>query len=94
MSLASSDKTMPTLLIEGYKFRFYSFDIDEPPHMHVSRGSNVAKVWLQPVRLEYSRGYSQRNIIDATNRDHTAVGVVCNRTIVVDQRRAATSRTY
>lgn len=62
MSLALSDKTMPTVLIEGYKFRFYSSDIGETPHMHVLRGSNVAKVWLQPVRLEYSRGYSQRDI--------------------------------
>lgn len=50
---------MPTIFIEGYKFRFYSSDISEPPHMHVIRGEHVAKVWLQPVMIEYNRGYNQ-----------------------------------
>ena len=40
---------MPTVLIEGYKFRFYSSDIQEPPHVHVIRNENVAKIWLVPV---------------------------------------------
>ena len=53
---------MPTVQIEGYKFRFYSSDVNEPPHMHVLRGSRVAKVWLQPVKLEYNRGYSQHDM--------------------------------
>jgi hypothetical protein len=50
---------MPTILIEGYKFRFYSSDINEPPHVHVIHGENVAKVWLQPVVMEYNRGYNR-----------------------------------
>lgn len=37
---------MPTILIDGYKFRFYSSDIDEPPHVHVIRDDKVAKIWL------------------------------------------------
>lgn len=49
---------MPTILIEGYKFRFYSSDIYEPPHVHVIRDDKVAKIWLQPIRLEYNRGYN------------------------------------
>lgn len=54
---------MPTILIEGFKFRFYSSDGGEPPHMRVLRGNAVAKVWLGPVRLENSKGYngSERN---------------------------------
>ncbi|MDO8753331.1 MAG: DUF4160 domain-containing protein [Anaerolineales bacterium] len=50
---------MPTLLIDGYKFRFYSSDINEPPHVHVLRGESVAKIWLVPVSVEYNRGYNQ-----------------------------------
>jgi Domain of unknown function (DUF4160) len=50
---------MPTIHIEGYRFRFYSSDRHEPPHMHVIRGENEAKVWLKPVRVEYSYGYSR-----------------------------------
>ena len=50
---------MPTIFIEGYKFRFYSSDINEPPHVHVIRDNNVAKIWLQPVVVEYNHGYNQ-----------------------------------
>lgn len=49
---------MPTILIEGYKFRFYSSDVHEPPHVHVLQGENEAKIWLQPVVVEYNRGYN------------------------------------
>ena len=48
---------MPTLRIAGYKFRFYSSDRLEPPHVHVLRDNNVAKVWLNPINLQYNRGY-------------------------------------
>ena len=53
---------MPTIPIEGYKFRFYSSDINEPPHVHVFRGGNVAKIWLQPVVVEYNYGYPQAEL--------------------------------
>ena len=50
---------MPTLVIGGYKFRFYSSDKIELPHVHVLRGENVAKVWLSPVSVQYSYGYNE-----------------------------------
>jgi hypothetical protein len=50
---------MPTIVIEGYKFRFYSSDIHEPPHVHVIRDDSVAKVWLQTMLVEYNHGYSR-----------------------------------
>jgi hypothetical protein len=53
---------MPTITIEGYKFRFYSSDINEPPHIHVLRGGAEAKFWLQPVSIEYNRGYNQAEL--------------------------------
>jgi hypothetical protein len=43
---------MPTIVIDGYKFRFYSSDIQEPPHVHVIHGGDVAKIWLVPVSIE------------------------------------------
>jgi hypothetical protein len=49
---------MPTIQIERYKFRFYSSDFGEPPHVHVIDAGKVAKVWLRPVSLEYNRGYN------------------------------------
>ncbi len=50
---------MPTIEIGGYKFRFYSSDLNEPPHMHVIRDGKEAKVWLQPIDVEYNRGYNK-----------------------------------
>ena len=49
---------MPTIKIERYKFRFYSSDVGEPPHVHVIDGDRVAKIWLQPVSTEYNHGYN------------------------------------
>jgi len=49
---------MPTIYIAGYKFRFYSSDIFEPPHVHVIKGEKVAKIWLQPVTIQSNYGYN------------------------------------
>jgi len=36
---------------------FYSNDADEPMHVHVERDGDVAKFWLDPVRLQRSGGF-------------------------------------
>jgi hypothetical protein len=67
---------MPTSLRIGpYRFFFYAGDRDEPPHTHVERDNNIAKFWLEPVRLQNSGGYSRNEIIRIErlvegNRDH------------------------
>ena len=53
---------MPTTYIDGYKCRFYSSDVHEPPHVHVIRDNNEAKLWLDPVEVEYNRGYNQAEL--------------------------------
>ena len=54
---------MPTVFRVGpYRLFFYSGDRVEPPHVHVERDARQAKVWLDPVRLEYSRGFSGAEI--------------------------------
>ena len=50
---------MPTLFIEGYKFRFYSSDVHEPPHVHVIRAERVAKIWLKSLEIEHNHGYNK-----------------------------------
>ena len=58
---------MPVVLsINGYRFKFYSNENDEPPHIHVMKAEGNAKYWLMPdVIEEYSYGYksSQRGEI-------------------------------
>ncbi len=54
---------MPTLLVvEGFRFWFYSNEGQEPPHVHVSKGGATAKIWLQPVRMAYSYGFSPSQV--------------------------------
>lgn len=48
---------MPSRKIEGYLLQFYSSDENEPPHVHVKRGGNVTKIWLQALGVQYNRGY-------------------------------------
>ena len=44
---------MPTALRLGpYRFLFYAGDRDEPPHVNVERDDNLAKFWLDSVRLQ------------------------------------------
>jgi hypothetical protein len=64
---------MPTVLRSGaYRFFFYSADREEPAHVHVARGSDEAKFWLEPVRLAWSRGFSGTELrkIEAMVREH------------------------
>ena len=65
---------MPTIQIERYGFRFYSSDGGEPPHVHVLDGNNEAKIWLQPVAVEYNHGYNvpELNSILRLTRKHSA----------------------
>ncbi len=46
---------MPTvLLVNGFRFFFYSADGLEPPHIHVKKGDGDGKIWLVPeVKVEY-----------------------------------------
>ena len=66
---------MPTVLRSGpYRFFFYSGDKSEPPHVHVERDDNVAKFWLDPVRIQNSGGFTRKEINEIlklveTNKD-------------------------
>ena len=56
---------MPTSLRIGpYRFYFYSADGNEPIHIHVDRGRQTAKFWLDPVRLFKNDGFAKKEIND------------------------------
>ena len=49
---------MPTARRIGpYRIFFYAGDRDEPEHVHVERDDQVAKLWLDPVRLQNTGGF-------------------------------------
>jgi hypothetical protein len=54
----------PTALRDGpYRFFFYASDREEPMHVHVERDENVAKFWLDPVRLQSSGGFTRVELL-------------------------------
>lgn len=54
---------MPTVLRSGpFRFFYYAGDRVEPPHVHVERDDNTAKIWLDPVRLQRSNGFRRNEI--------------------------------
>ena len=54
---------MPTLLrAEPYRLFMFISDCSEPHHVHVEGNDGEAKVWLRPVYLADSVGYSPREI--------------------------------
>ena len=65
----------PTVRQSGpYRLFFFSSDRGEPMHVHVARERKAAKFWLQPVRLEYNRGFAttELNKVEALVRQHEA----------------------
>ncbi len=55
---------MPTVKdIPGpYRFFFYSFDCNEPMHVHAQRERMVCKFWLEPVELAKNQGFAAREL--------------------------------
>ena len=49
--------------IQGpHRFFFYSFDCNEPRHVHVQRDRAVCKFWLEPVDLVRNNGFSAKDL--------------------------------
>jgi hypothetical protein len=64
---------MPTILVvDGYRFFFYSNEGHEPAHIHIEKGDGLAKWWLDPIREARTEGFSQgqRRRIRAILLDH------------------------
>jgi hypothetical protein len=65
---------MPTIQhIPGpYRFFFYSFDCNEPMHVHARRERKTCKFWLDPIELAANHGFTARelNIIRRLIQSH------------------------
>jgi hypothetical protein len=54
---------MPTVFQAGpYGFIFFSSDGGEPAHIHVKRGRQIAKFWLEPVSLAKNKGFKEHEL--------------------------------
>ncbi|MEI7669586.1 MAG: DUF4160 domain-containing protein [Pseudomonadota bacterium] len=54
---------MPTLLNwNGFRFYFFSNEGFEPPHIHVDKGDNSAKIWLSSLVIEHNYGFKEKEL--------------------------------
>ena len=49
---------------ERIAFFFYSADRNEPPHVHVEHQGNIAKIWIDPVRIADTGGLRRGELLD------------------------------
>ncbi len=66
---------MPTvLLINGFRFFFYSNENNEPAHIHVTKANADGKIWLEPVlNIGYIHGFTnaeQKNIMEIVTSNY------------------------
>lgn len=64
----------PEYFREGpFKFQFSSGDRGEPVHVHVYRDRKMAKIWLDPIEMAYSGGFTgkeQRQILAMVEKNY------------------------
>jgi len=55
---------MPTVknIPGAYRFFFYSFDCNEPMHIHVQRERMVCKFWLEFIVLSKNYGFTPKEL--------------------------------
>lgn len=55
---------MPTVkgIAGPYRFYFYSFDCNEPMHVHVQRERMICKFWIQAIALARNQGFSAKEL--------------------------------
>lgn len=50
---------MPSRVVNGYRFFFYSNERNEPPHMHVWKSGSETKIWLGTLEFAYNYGFDE-----------------------------------
>ena len=60
----TKEESLPTVknITGPYRFFFYSFDCNEPMHVHVRREKMTCKFWLQPIALGRNQGFTPREL--------------------------------
>jgi hypothetical protein len=59
-----------------YRFFFYSFDCNEPKHVHVRREKMVCKFWLVPIELAANHGFAAQELNTIRRRVHAHVAQI------------------
>jgi hypothetical protein len=61
--LLRSIKVMATVFIQnGYRVSFYSYDLAERMHVHVSKAGHECKIWIDDLALAFNRGFKPQEV--------------------------------
>lgn len=55
------DRSIPILFLESQVARIKNRQ--EPPHIHIERGENAVKYWIEPVALVLSHGFRSHQLM-------------------------------
>ncbi|MEA3431685.1 MAG: DUF4160 domain-containing protein [candidate division WOR-3 bacterium] len=59
---------MPTILrVKGYRFFFFSNEMNEPTHIHIESAEKYAKFWLHPIALAKNIGFDSSELTEIRN---------------------------
>jgi hypothetical protein len=54
---------MPTvLLINGYRFFFFSNEKNEPIHIHIEKAEKYSKFWINPTYVAMNYGFTGKEL--------------------------------
>lgn len=54
---------MPTvLLVNGYRFFFFSNERNEPMHIHIEKAEKYAKFWIDPLFVAVNYGFTSKEL--------------------------------
>jgi hypothetical protein len=54
---------MPTvLMIDGYRFFFFSNERNEPIHIHIEKAGKYAKFWIDPVFVAFNYDFTSKEL--------------------------------
>lgn len=56
---------MPTIFMQnGYRVSFYSYDLEERIHVHVSKAGCECKIWIDDLSLAFDRGFKSHELAE------------------------------
>lgn len=84
---------MPTVLRSGpYRIYLFIHEPNQPPHVHVDRDKASCKVWLVPVALTSSLGFTARELRDIERLAATNTVLYNGSTAFLRRRVASVAR--
>jgi len=78
----------------GFTFRFYAADLDEPIHVHIEKDGYAAKFWINPIACVVDGGFSNRELRRITQIIAARQQEIVDKWHEMEERRRNAGRSY